>query len=247
MIRLMEVTQFTSQDYDLFKMGTKFENPTKVKAMELVLQNEKDEKSELNIKFGGITNVRRVRVLRESEDQTPEMKSMTLNFELKNQVRDLEREKAKEKMKEDGQRNRNKLIEYPIWVPNMKFLAAEALREAINELSKEKDQELAEKLIAIRIKVEEIADSKLIVDCRAEVTNIVELIDQSRSDGWDGRKVFVSLDTAQSVLGVMQRVGVMFDKGQFIAHAKKLMGPKTFHKPNSGKGNNSSRPPHPPA
>lgn len=65
--KMMEATQFTKEEYDKAKtMGFAVVNEFKKNGMEKLAGMEKDPKSDLNTYQGGIKNVRRVRVLKNS-------------------------------------------------------------------------------------------------------------------------------------------------------------------------------------
>lgn len=110
--RLVEATQFTIQDYEVFKTGTKFDNKYRQAAMEQMAKDEKDPKSELN-KLG-MKEVRRIRVLRDSADT--EGTNLTLVYETKTDKRTLQT-KA---WQEDQKKAENMRYSFPFWMPDVK-------------------------------------------------------------------------------------------------------------------------------
>lgn len=111
-IRLIEATQFTIQDYDLFKAGTTFDNKFRQAAMQQMAEEEKNPKSELN-KLG-MKEVKRVRVLREATDT--EGKTLTLVYETKSDKREL----ARKAFEEDRKRAADINYTYPVWIADAK-------------------------------------------------------------------------------------------------------------------------------
>jgi hypothetical protein len=110
--RFVEATQFTIQDYDLFKAGTTFDNKFRQAAMQMMAEDEKDQKSELS-KIG-LSEVKRIRVLRESTDT--EGKSLKLVYETKSDKREIERRAFEAEQK----RQADIRYTYPVWISDAK-------------------------------------------------------------------------------------------------------------------------------
>lgn len=122
--RLVEATQFTIQDYEVFKTGTVFDNKFRQAAMELMKKDEQDPKSELN-KLG-MKEVRRVRVLREAADT--EGKELKLVYETKSDKREL----ARKAFEEDQKRAEDIRYTFPVWISDAKAYFAALFAEHID-------------------------------------------------------------------------------------------------------------------
>lgn len=110
--RFIEATQFTTQDYEVFKTGTAFDNKFRQAGMTKMAEEEKDPKSELSRL--GLDNVRRVRVMRDASDA--EGKNLQLVYETKTDKRALE---AKA-FQQDQQKAANIRYTQPVWIPDAK-------------------------------------------------------------------------------------------------------------------------------
>lgn len=232
--RLMEKTQFTVQDYDVFKAAEKdkppFENPVKNQACAKLMEMEADAKSDLNTKFGGITNLRRVRVLKDKDITDEDPKHLVLEFETKQGVRDLIKKKQDDEFKK--RLNRNKT--YPIFVHDARAVLCEILRFTVDDCAK---QGFPEPLLkGLTTLAEEIEDSTMGSDvtqkARYTIATLMDYAQHKDGETPEEKKakavLFHQLDVAQSLLCVSS--WFPFDLEQFLAHAGKFKPKTPFNK-----------------
>jgi hypothetical protein len=190
--RLLEVTQFVVQDYDLFKAGSTFDNPLKQSALAKLTEEEKNPKSELNTACGGIGNVRRIRVLRDSDVKESDTKFLTLLYDLKTPAREI----ARKKSDEDFEKARAKSKKVPLYIDDLRGYILGIFKTAIEESAKY-HADLKPALQAIFESLEGSAlDKKSIMEMRLATTKLFAFTDGPESEK---RALFDMLDRAQAL------------------------------------------------
>ncbi len=242
----MEVTQFAIQQYNDFKSGKKPESEIMVKAMEQLSLLEKDSKSEFNLKFGGVGNLLRVRIMRDGDDSSGEI---SLIFVVKDQPNVLEQKKAKEEVaKTEGRK-----VTFPLFVPDVKATVVSYLKRAVELASKsDSNRELVDGINSLLTKIEGEKTLDGMRVHRVEAMKLAALligdgpITDSDPNKEDKRTIYACLDVSQAALALLHRLAVPFDKKVFIETANSMRPkhftskrfPKKFTPPNQApKGN----------
>jgi len=258
--RLVEATQFTIQDYEIFKTGTKFDNKFRQAAMEKMALDEKDPKSELN-KLG-FKEVRRVRVLREAGDT--EGTNLTLVYETKTDKRTLEMAAYKK----DQQKAADVRYTFPVWIADAKVYLKAVFTELVEwvdakttladphnpERNVQKD--IADQLEVLCKKMEEskLSSQELAV-IRVDVYKILHShtnaqfipnLDDTTAEDWPKEKLekvqatnaarselFLRLDFLSSALCFLPKP--LFDKSSLLTYATSLRPPRQAPKGNAGR------------
>lgn len=247
--RFIEATQFTLQDYEIFKSGTAFDNKFRQAAMAKMVEEEKDKKSELNRL--GIENVRRIRVLREASDT--EGTNLRLVYETKVDRRDLER-KA---FQVEQDKAANLRYTFPLWIVDTKAHVKKVIEELVAWVDSKPvlQKEIASTLETINTVIEESKmESKVLMQARVDIYKLIHSYtsgqaipkDLSEAAGWTAEQVardwppekiasvtaeneirselFSLLDYLASVLRVIP--ATLFDKSSFLAYANSLRPPR---------------------
>lgn len=190
--RLLEATQFVVQDYDLFKAGSTFDNPLKQSALAKLAEEEKNQKSELNTSCGGISNVRRIRVLKDSDVKENDPKFLTLLYDLKTPAREI----ARKKSNEEFEKSRAKSKKVPLFLADLRSYLLGLLQSAV-AISEQYHADLKPALQAILQSLEESAlDKKSIMELRLATTKLFAYTDGPESEK---RVLFDVLDRAQAL------------------------------------------------
>lgn len=211
---MIEATQFTMQDYEVFKSGTKFDNKFRQAGMELMAAEEKDQRSELN-KIG-LKEVKRVRVLREASDT--EGKTLRLVYETKSDKREIERKlyDAEQKRRQDA------LYTFPVWIPDAKAYLKAAITELIEWVDNNTNlgdvdppnptfkKELAEALEALSVRVGESRLDELTL--KAVRVDTLKLLHKfTVKDSWETRAVSMKEETAEELAKRKSETEVLMD------------------------------------
>lgn len=259
--RLVEATQFTIQDYEIFKTGTKFDNKFRQAAMEKMALDEKDPKSELN-KLG-FKEVRRIRVLREAGDT--EGTNLTLVYETKTDRREIERKIHVEEQK----KVENLRYTHPVWLADAKVYLKAVFTELVEwvdgkttladpyNADRNLQKEIADQLEVLSKKVDESRlTSQELGEVRVDVYKILHsytngqlipnLEDKTVAEDWPKERLekvqasnaartelFHRLDFLSSALCFIPKVS--FDKSSLLTYATALRPPRQAPKGNAGK------------
>lgn len=241
--RLVEATQFTIQDYEVFKTGTAFDNKFRQAAMEKMALDEKDPQSELN-KLG-LKEVRRIRVLRDPSDT--EGKNLTIVYETKTDKRKLEMEAYKK----DQQKAIDMRYTFPVWIADTKDYLKRLFTELVEWVDAHPSvpKEVASTLEAeLKKVVESKLDNTTLTEVRVVVYKLLHSFTtkEMTSEGWEAAKLaevkaenelkselFNRLDFLAAALNFLPKV--LFDKSSFLAYATSLRPPRQVPNGNAGR------------
>ena len=238
--RQIEATQFSVQDYEIAKTGTKFDNPFKQVAMEKMQAEEKNPKSELNTRYGGVNNLRRIRVMKDSETKEAKPEALVLLYETKTPVRELERKKHIE----EDRKVSNRHTKFPIFVRDIKeFIARHIESAAVLVLQDQSVPNRGDVLKTLREIRERVEDSDLRVNellgiCR-DLLKVANGLPRGDTTGPDQLAIILCIDYAYA--GLMFFNGLdnkAFDRDQFVKFYNELFPrPPQKHKSNHRRGN----------